>query len=86
VSVAGFNKIWVLEWSSRQATFHIQTVDKMLTRNMETYLQRRNADSDWIVVAVAESRLECQTICQKLKAAFDAGDDFQQHRTGFGYK
>lgn len=74
MTTAQLENTWMLVWSQRQAKFHIETADEMLRKNLDTYHRRRNHDSDWIVVAFADSHEQAHVICEKLKSAFDAAD------------
>ena len=61
-------------WSPSQAVFWNGTVQEMLRANMDTYLQRRNHDSDWIVVAFADTAEAIRTRRKELLVLFDQPD------------
>ncbi len=67
-------KLYVLCWSQQQGVFHDDTVGAMLRANWDTYFQRRNHDSDWIVVGFADSLEDIRVLRDKLIAKFDEGD------------
>ena len=72
-------KMWVLEWSQSQSVFHQDTVEDMLRSNWETYFQRANHDSDWIVVGFADSLEDILALRSRLIQKFDEGDPGEFH-------
>lgn len=67
-------KLHVLCWSQKQGVFHNDTVDSMLRANWDTYFQRKNHDSDWIVVGFASSLADIRELRSRLIQKFDEGD------------
>jgi hypothetical protein len=76
---AALKKMWVLTWSQQQSVFHIDTVEDMLHSNWETYFQRANHDSDWIVVGFEDSLEGIRALRSRLIEKFDQGDPGEFH-------
>lgn len=58
------NKLWVVEWSESQQSFHIDTIEKMLKRNTSAFLSERK--TDYKPLAFAESQDEAIELRKQL--------------------
>ncbi len=52
--------MYVVEWSKKQDSYHIQTLEEMVASNMEAFLENR--DSDFIVIGVTKSHDEARKL------------------------
>lgn len=57
-------KIWVVEWSERQKRFHLNEIDKMLKRNMRSFLQKD--ELDWRPLAMNLNYFDAWDLCDEL--------------------
>ena len=50
-----FNKSWVVEWSESQQSYHIDTIEKMLNRNINAFANGRKTDYKPLIFAESQS-------------------------------
>jgi len=55
-------------WCREQNAFHTETLDEMLSNNLDAFFGRIHGASDWIVVGVAKSRKEAFEVAENLRA------------------
>lgn len=55
-------------WCRDQDAFHTETLEEMLTHNLENYFEPTGRLPDWIVVGVAQSRKEAFELAETLRA------------------
>ena len=67
--------IWVVLWSATQRAVHIDTVQKMLESNRAAFNERRR--TDYIVMAVTNSRERADEIAEDLKRRRDEPPDLR---------
>ena len=67
--------IWVVLWSATQRAVHIDTVQKMLESNRAAFNERRR--TDYIVMAVTNSREKAEEIADDLKRRRDEPPDLR---------
>jgi hypothetical protein len=56
----------VLEWSFKQQTFHIHTVEEMIERNLASCVGSRDPTSDWIPVAFGHTYKALDDLTQSI--------------------
>ena len=59
---------WVVEHSKRQGQFHIETLDSALARNVRMFITDKNADRDYVPLAIVADRKEAREAIKRLKA------------------
>lgn len=62
------NDSWVVLFSASQRTFHIETVEEMLTSNLRTALDRTL--TDWMVLSIAATHVQASRDCDLLERKF----------------
>ena len=56
--------LWVLEWSSRQNAFHIQTAETSVERNLVNMI--RDQSTDYITICIG-TREECDSPADRFR-------------------
>lgn len=55
------NKKWMLEWSQKQRSFHIQLLDDALETNRDSF--NANRSTDWVPLFIG-SYAECEAVAR----------------------
>lgn len=69
-----FSDWYVILWSERLHSFHVETVSDLLKRNMGIYLGRQSHQNDYLPLAFAPTRDECDPAIERYKRALDSGE------------
>ena len=66
-----FARSHVLLWSPRQQSFHIETVEEMLRANWGAFYYQEWHETDWVVLAFADTPNELHELRRSMETRFD---------------
>jgi hypothetical protein len=66
-------KLWIVEWSEQQRSFHVLQVEDAVQANLECFYHSRDPDeSDWRMVGLVASHSQAHALAAFLQASLDS--------------